>query len=301
MLIRKGLELMTRDDTPDTPPPTATAGAATSAPGEAMPGATKPGEAIKHEVREQFARAAQAYVESSYHARGPDLARLLELADPQPTDRVLDVCTGGGHTTLALSPHVASVVASDLTPTMLAAARTFLTSRGVANVEYVIADAEHLPFLDAAFDLVTVRAAPHHFADVRAATREMARVLRPEGRLVVSDSVASADPALDAFDNAIERRRDPTHVRNYTEGEWREFLQAAGLAVAHVEQQRITIDFAEWTARSGMPAEARATLERDMLSAPPAIRAYFAITERGGHVATWGIDLLIVQATKPAG
>jgi ubiquinone/menaquinone biosynthesis C-methylase UbiE len=252
-------------------------------------------------VREQFGRSAQAYVESSYHARGPDLARLVELAAPGPTDRALDLCTGGGHTTLALFPHVAHVIASDLTPTMLAAARTFLASRGVANVAYVVADAEHLPFLDASFDLVTVRAAPHHFADVRAATQEMARVLRPEGRLVLIDSVAPADPTLDAFDNEIERRRDPTHVRNYSERECRELLQAAGLVVSHVEHQRITSDFAEWTARSGMPAEARARLERDMLAAPPAIRAYFAITEREGHVATWDLDLLVVRATKPAG
>ncbi len=260
-----------------------------------------PGEAIKHEVREQFGRAAQAYVESSYHARGPDLARLVALAEPQPTDRALDLCTGGGHTVLALAPHVAAVIASDLTPAMLAAARTFLASRGVTNVEYMIADAENLPFLDASFDLVTVRAASHHFADVRAATQEMARVLRPDGRLVLIDIIAPADPALDAFDNEIERRRDPTHVRSYSEREWRELLQAAGLAVSHAEQQRITLDFAEWTARSGTPAEARASLERDMLAAPPAIRAYFAITEAEGHVATWGCDLLIVRATKPAG
>jgi ubiquinone/menaquinone biosynthesis C-methylase UbiE len=259
------------------------------------------GEAIKHVVREYFGRTAQAYVESNYHAHGPDLARMLELADPHPTDRMLDVCTGGGHTVLTLAPHVAQVIASDLTPTMLAAARTFLTSRGVANVEYVIADAEHLPFLDASFQVVTVRAAPHHFADVGAATREMARVLRPDGRLVLSDSVAPADPTLDAFDDDLERRRDHSHVRNYTEQQWRDLLHAAGLTVSHTEQHRITINFAEWTARSGMPAEARARLEHDMLAAAPQIREYFAITQQDGHVATWGLDILVVRASKPAG
>jgi ubiquinone/menaquinone biosynthesis C-methylase UbiE len=255
-------------------------------------------EVIKHDVREQFGRAAQAYVESDYHAHGPDLARMLELADPQPTDRALDVCTGGGHTTRTLAPHVAHVIASDLTPTMLAAARSFLTSRGVANVDYVIADAEHLPFLDASFNIVTVRAAPHHFADVRAGTQEMARVLQPGGRLILSDSVAPADPTLDAFDHDVERRRDPSHVRNYSEQQWRDLLQAVGLTVSHTEQFRTTVDFASWTARSGMLAEARASLELDMLGAAPAIRAYFAITEHEGHVATWGIDILIALATK---
>jgi hypothetical protein len=50
-----------------------------------------------------------------------------------------------------------------------------------------------------------------------------------------------------------------------------------------------------------MPAEARASLEHDMLAAAPEIRAYFAITEYEGHVASWGIDILVVRATKPAG
>ena len=172
------------------------------------------GEAVKARVRDQFGRTAQSYVSSQTHAHGSDLDRLLELAAPQPTDLALDVSTGGGHTALALAPHVGRVVASDLTPAMLAAARRFLTEQGITNVDYVIADAERLPFLDASFDLVTVRIAPHHYADVHAACRELARVLRPSGHLVLIDNVAPEDPELDAFMNDIERRRDPSHVRN---------------------------------------------------------------------------------------
>jgi ubiquinone/menaquinone biosynthesis C-methylase UbiE len=285
---------MQPDGTADTTPTVAVGGAATST-------ASVQSKSIKGQVREQFGRTAQAYVESAYHARGPDLARLVELAAPQPTDLALDISAGGGHTALALAPHVAHVIASDLTPAMLAAARAFLASRGVANVAYVVADAEHLPFLDASFDLVTVRMAPHHYADVRAATQEMARVLRPDGRLMLIDSVAPADAALDVFVNAIERRRDPSHVRSYTEREWLDLLRTAGLVVAHAEQRRTTIDFVDWTARSGMPAEACAALEHDMLAAPPTIRASFAIAERAGHVVTWSCDLLVLRAIKQAG
>src|SRR5262249_55204564 len=151
------------------------------------------------------------------------------------------------------------------------------------------------------FNIVTVRAAPHHFANVRAAAQEMARVLQFGGRLILIDSVAPADPALDAFDHDVERRRDPSHVRNYTEQQWRDLLQAAGLTISLTEQFRTTVDFASWTARSGMPSEARASLEHDMLAAAPAIREYFAIAEQEGHVTSWGIDILVVRAIKPAG
>jgi ubiquinone/menaquinone biosynthesis C-methylase UbiE len=256
-------------------------------------------EAVKARARAQFARTAPAYVASQGHARGDDLRRLVELAAPQPSDRALDVSTGGGHTALALAPQVARVVASDLTPAMLAAARAFLTSQGVTNADYVIADAERLPFLDAAFDLVTVRIAPHHYADARAACGELARVLVPGGRLVLIDNVAPDDPALDAFMNDIEWRRDQSHVRNYTAPEWHQMLAEAGLSVTHTELDRKVHDFASWTARSEMPEGDRAALERDLRAATPAARAHFAIVVEGERVISWSSDFIIIAAIKP--
>ena len=258
------------------------------------------GDSIKDRVRDQFGRTAEAYVRSQGHAAGEDLARLVVLADPQPTDHALDIATGGGHTALALSPHVARVVASDLTPRMLATARDFLAERGADNVDFVIADAERLPFLDETFDLVTVRIAPHHFADVRAATAEIARVLTPGGRLVVIDNIAPEDPALDAFVNELERRRDSSHVRCYPASEWIAFIAAAGLRVTQTETMRKVHDFAEWTARSEMPADARAALERDVLAAPAAAKRECAIAVVDGRVRSWQSQSLILAAIKGA-
>ena len=257
-------------------------------------------EAIKARVREMFGKTAEAYVASPGHAGGADLNRLVELAAPSLTDRALDVSTGGGHTALALAPHVATVVASDLTPRMLAAARDFLTASGGANVSYVIADAERLPFLDASFDLVTVRIAPHHYASLPAAVREMARVLTPGGRLVVVDNIAPEDATLDALGNRWEKERDPSHVRNYSVSEWRAHLADAGLTVTDAEVMRKSHDFAPWVERMQMPADARARLEAEMLAASPAAQAYYEIEAADGHVLRWSTDFLIARAAKPA-
>ena len=256
-------------------------------------------EAIKARVRAAFGESAEAYVASPGHAGGADLNRLVELAAPSLSDRALDISTGGGHTALALAPHVAHMTASDLTPRMLAAARDFLTASGVTNASYVIADAENLPFLDASFDLVTVRIAPHHYASVTAAVHEMARVLRPSGRLVLIDNIAPEDAALDELGNRWEKWRDPSHVRNYTASEWRTFLMDAGLDITDEETQRKTYDFAPWTARMRMPADERAKLEADILAAPQAARTYFAVTEADGHLVSWSADFLIARAVKP--
>jgi ubiquinone/menaquinone biosynthesis C-methylase UbiE len=255
-------------------------------------------EVIKERVRAAFGAAAESYVTSERHRSGDDLAVLVEWAQPAPTDRALDISTGGGHTALAIAPHVHSVAVTDLTPRMLATARAFLTEQGATNAAYVIADAERLPFLDASFDLVTVRIAPHHYADAPQAAREMARVLTPGGRLLFIDNTAPEDLDLDAIMNDWERRRDPSHVRAYTETEWRAMLAEAGLTVTRAETRRKAYPFAGWVERMSMPDDERAALEADMLSAPSHVRDYFEVQEQGGHVVSWTGDYLILRAEK---
>jgi len=70
-------------------------------------------------VQQQFGANAANYLTSAVHAKGASLARLVELVAPQKSWVALDVATGAGHTAAAFAPHVARVVASDLTPEML--------------------------------------------------------------------------------------------------------------------------------------------------------------------------------------
>src|SRR5437660_7914255 len=109
----------------------------------------------KTQVQNYFSRTAESYVASFSHKAGNDLKRLIELGEWDTQQQALDIATGGGHTALAVAPHVAQITVSDLTPTMLATARAFILSQGVTNAIFVEADAEHLPFADASFDRVT--------------------------------------------------------------------------------------------------------------------------------------------------
>ena len=163
-------------------------------------------------AKAQFARTAQGYVTSASHAHGEELALLLELAAPVAGRRVLDVATGGGHVALAFARAGALVTALDLTPAMLEAARAFLASRGVA-AHFVEGAAEALPFEDASFEVVACRIAAHHFRDPARFVREAARVLVPGGSFLLADNVAPLNAELAAAMNAVERRRDPSHVR----------------------------------------------------------------------------------------
>ena len=97
-------------------------------------------------VEQKFGEAAADYATSAVHARGPSLARVVELVAPQAAWRALDVATGAGHTALTFAPHVGHVIASDITEEMLAQARALAEAKALGNVETARADAAALPF-----------------------------------------------------------------------------------------------------------------------------------------------------------
>ena len=161
---------------------------------------------------------------------GDDLELLVSWAEGETA---LDVATGGGHTANRLREAGFDVVTLDPAPGMRAD---------------VLARAEDIPFADDSFDVVTCRIAPHHFEDVRAAVRELARVAR---RLVlVEDTLYENETVEEA-----ERLRDPTHVRSYSEAEWRELFEEAGLLVEDVRVLEKARPLDSWLGRVGCAGE----------------------------------------------
>ena len=176
-----------------------------------------------------FAQRAAFYATSAVHKDQAVLDRLVELAHAQPSDWVLDVATGTGHTAFALAPHTRKVIATDITPEMLYEGEKLKAERGIRaqRVEFRLADAHQLPFEDESFDIVTCRRAAHHFTDIGRALREMRRVLRLGSRLVVDDRSVLEDDFADATLNRLDWLHDHSHIREYRPSEWQSMLQAA--------------------------------------------------------------------------
>jgi SAM-dependent methyltransferase len=170
---------------------------------------------------------AEAYRSSVTHAGDADLDIVVELCEPGEGVKVLDVATGGGHVARRLRELGAEVVTTDAAPGMK---------------PDVVCRAEDLPFADGSFDVVVSRIAPHHFEDIGGAVREMGRAA---GRTIVIEDTQYTSAAVEA----AEKLRDPTHVRSYSEGEWRELLESAGFQIERVEHFTKTHDFDDWLAR----------------------------------------------------
>jgi ubiquinone/menaquinone biosynthesis C-methylase UbiE len=118
---------------------------------------------------------------------GPWAPRVVALADLEPGDRVLDLACGTGVVARTAAAEVGergAVVAADLNPGMIAVARSLPAPLGAA-IEWHQADAGALPFADQDFDAVLCQLGLQFFTDRSAAIREMYRVLRPGGRVVV--------------------------------------------------------------------------------------------------------------------
>ncbi len=128
----------------------------------------------------------------------------VELAGLRPGQRVLDLAGGTGDLTALLARRAGAVVLADVNPAMLGRGRARLLDEGVAgNVGYAQADAEHLPFGAHTFDCVTIAFGLRNVTDKEAALREMHRVLRPGGRVVILEfsrpTVAAVRPFYDFY------------------------------------------------------------------------------------------------------
>jgi ubiquinone/menaquinone biosynthesis C-methylase UbiE len=236
-------------------------------------------------VQAQFGPVAEAYTVSVGHANPDALQLVVELAQPQPTDRALDVATGAGHTALALAPHVAEVIAYDLTLQMLEETAHNATERGLTNLQTRQGSAEELPFADNSFEIVTCRIAAHHFANIKQAVTEMARVTTSGGRVIVVDTTVPEDETLDREINYIEKRRDQSHVRNYRPSEWRTMFEEVGLKVTYLTQDQYTeqgrMNFINWTNRIRTSPEAVTELVGLFRKASPALQTALEIEIRG--------------------
>jgi len=113
--------------------------------------------------------------------------KLVRLADPQPGDRALDLCCGTGDIAFALAQRGAEVVGLDFSQPMLAVARAKNSKFNIPNSTFLQGDAQKIPFADDSFAIVTVGYGLRNLASFETGLREMQRVARPGGRLLVLD------------------------------------------------------------------------------------------------------------------
>ncbi|SDS14128.1 Methyltransferase domain-containing protein [Halopseudomonas xinjiangensis] len=245
-------------------------------------------------IEQQFGDRAQAYLDSEVHAQGAELQMLAGIVREHPVAQVLDLGCGGGHVSFSVAPWADSVIAYDLSESMLSTVRSAATARGFANVKVQQGAAERLPFADDSFDFVFSRYSAHHWSDPAAALREVRRVLRPQGEAIFVDVVSPGVAVLDTHLQSIEVLRDASHVRDYSVNEWLSFITSAGLIASGHSMQRLRLDFASWTARMRTPELLRQAIRALQGAVGEEVRRYFEIEIDGSFSA----DVAVLRSRK---
>ena len=252
----------------------------------------------KESVLHQFGKNAEKYVTSKIHAKGNDLAMVVEIARENQSGDLLDIATGGGHVANALAPLFTNVVALDLTPEMLETAKKFITSNGHTNVSFIQGDALNLPFPNQTFGTVTCRIAPHHFPNVSQFIKEAFRVLKDNGLFILVDNVAPELDEYDHFYNFVEKKRDPSHVRAYKKSEWIAYLEKEGFTIQTFSTFKKTFNFDVWCEMMDVPQQDKEELNAYMNSTSKNLQQHFSIELLNGQVQSFQGQSMLLVASK---
>jgi ubiquinone/menaquinone biosynthesis C-methylase UbiE len=248
-------------------------------------------------VNAAYSPRANDYLTSAVHSSGEDLDQIEAAVRGCSSARALDLGCGGGHVCYRVAPHVAEVVALDVSSQMLETVSLAAAERGLLNISTRQSPVEALPFENGRFDFVLSRFSAHHWRDFEAGLREARRVLTREGRAIFVDSVAPTVSLLDSHLQTMELLRDPSHVRNYTSAEWVGALARAGFEVTSIKARQLRIEFSSWIARTRTPALFVDAIRSLQQNAPQEVRDRLGIENDGSFL----LDAMTFEARAAAG
>lgn len=199
-------------------------------------------------ILDQFTRQAAPFAAAAAIRNQEALDRIVQLAGAGPHDTVLDVACGPGLLACAFAKVAKHATGVDMTPAMLEQARKTQQEQGVKNVSWQPGDVYSLPFPPSQFSIVSSRFVFHHLQDPLAALREMKRVCKLGGKIVVADM--APQPTKAATLNAAELLRDPSHVRAMPLDELRGLFARVGLAALQVNNYRMEGELEDLLSRS---------------------------------------------------
>jgi ubiquinone/menaquinone biosynthesis C-methylase UbiE len=247
---------------------------------------------------DQFTKQAPFFAALHTLRSDADLLRLIcEASRVGPETAALDVACGPGLVALALAEKGGRVTGIDLTPAMLDHARQLQRQAGCDNLSWDLGRADALPYASGAFDVVVTRFSFHHLAEPPAAWKEMVRVCRPGGRIVLCD-VYTTSPEQGAEYDRLERLRDPSHQRALPLEELRGLVRDAGLTEVEEVCTRLPMELERLLAASFPVPGSADEIRRAFAADVGRDRLDLGIREEEGRLV-FGFPIVVLAGSKP--
>lgn len=168
------------------------------------------------------------------------LELLLNLVNPQINDTILDLGTGSGYVAFALSKkfNQCKVIGLDIVTDTLSRNRDIISKSNISNLNFFDYDGFIFPFPNNSIDCIVTRYALHHFPDIENSFKEMYRVLKSNGKLVIADPMPN-EMDKDRFVDKYMQIKQDGHIKFYSQTEYKKMLEIVGLKLISIEMTTI--------------------------------------------------------------
>lgn len=187
----------------------------------------------------------ESFSEGEYYNRQTadkeHLKLLLSLVNPQNNETILDLGTGSGYVAFALSEkfNECKVIGMDIVTDTLSRNREIISKSRISNLEFIDYDGTIFPLPDSSIDCIITRYALHHFPDIENSFKEIYRILKPNGKLVIADPTPNENDKDRFVDKYMQIKQDG-HMRFYSLAEYKRMLETVGLKLISNEMTTIT-------------------------------------------------------------
>jgi ubiquinone/menaquinone biosynthesis C-methylase UbiE len=221
-------------------------------------------------IQKQFNRQAKEYAQTNQAKDLRAMASLVGLTKTNASSVTLDVACGPGRLTMAFANHAKQATGLDVTENLLDIGRAEAAKLEIDNIAFTYGSALNIPFDSKTFDTVSCRAAFHHFATPGQVLKELARVLKPDGEIVIADILGNEETTKATHHDALEQLCDPTHVSCLSKTRFLALFNETGLDVTSSRFGSMDYEVEQWLLHGGpndeQKQEIRSRFEQSVVS-----------------------------------
>ena len=208
-----------------------------------------------HLLTKEFKKQARGFDFDRFnYNRESFLNKVLKYLNPNKTDTLLEVAAGTGACGRFFSKHVHHVLCLDATLPMLEEALRLNTLKKIKNISLIRGFAQDLPFLSNSIDCALTRLSLHHFDDVDACFKDIARVIKKGGKFALIDMEAAPESKRKLNDH-LETLRDPSHVKSLSDQEMINLFKKNNFEILHHSITKMPLVIQDWLDLTKTPAK----------------------------------------------